>query len=184
MRLSFRAGFSRRGTCFFPPRIDRLALHNTPHTAPPGIPKKIRGRFVKIRGECFSPKKIVLIPSVANAYNAGRGSHDQIASDPISVAIIAIALLTIALRPYIAPAPVAAQSSTPYPFYFEPGTQMLRAPDGSRQVYGRMVVDLRTGKVWGFPTFTADTYPVNVTGATPPTSHPFLLARFAMEEMQ
>jgi hypothetical protein len=98
--------------------------------------------------------------------------------------IIALSLAAIALRPYLAPAPVAAQSSAPYAVFVEPGTQMLRAPDGSRQVYGRVVVDLHTGKVWGFPTFTADTYPVNVTGTTPPTSHPFLLARFAIEEMQ
>jgi hypothetical protein len=92
---------------------------------------------------------------------------------------IALALLAITLRPYIAPAPVQAQSGSPYPFYIEPGTQMLRAPDGSRQVYGRVVVDLRNGNVWGFPTFTADTYPVNATGTTVPTSHPFLLAKFA-----
>jgi hypothetical protein len=96
--------------------------------------------------------------------------------------IIALALLAIALRPYIAPTPVQAQSATPYPFYIEPGTQMLRAPDGSKQVYGRMVVDLRNGNVWGFPTFVADTYPINSAGTTPPTSHPFLLAKFAFGE--
>ena len=92
---------------------------------------------------------------------------------------IALTLLAIALRPYIAPAPVQAQSATPYPFYIEPGTQMLRAPDGSKQVYGRVVVDLRNGNVWGFPTLVADTYPINASSNTPPTSHPFLLAKFA-----
>ncbi len=65
--------------------------------------------------------------------------------------IIAIALVAIAIRPYLAPQAVNAQSSSPYPFYFEPGTQMLRAPDGSKQVYGRVVVDMRTGKVLGLP---------------------------------
>jgi hypothetical protein len=97
---------------------------------------------------------------------------------------IALALLAIALRPYIAPSPVQAQSGAAYPFYFEPGTQMLRAPDGSRQVYGRVVVDMRNGNVWGFPTTTADTYPVNAVGTTPPTSHPFLLAKFAFGEVR
>ena len=92
---------------------------------------------------------------------------------------IALTLLAIALPPYIAPAPVQAQSATPYPFYIEPGTQMLRAPDGSKQVNGRVVVDLRNGNVWGFPTFVADTYPINTGSNTPPTSHPFLLAKFA-----
>lgn len=96
---------------------------------------------------------------------------------------IALALLASALRAYIAPGAVEAQSGTPYPFYFEPGTQMLRAPDGSRQVYGRVVVDMRNGDVWGFPTNTADTYPVNTVGTTTPTSHPFLLAKFAFADI-
>jgi len=97
--------------------------------------------------------------------------------------MITLALLAIALRPYIAPAPVQAESATSYPFYIEPGTQMLRAPDGSKQVYGRVVVDLRNGNVWGFPTFAADEYPINSAGTTPPTSHPFLLAKFAFGDV-
>ena len=97
--------------------------------------------------------------------------------------LIAIALLTIVIRPYLAPERVQAQSGSPYPFYIEPGTKMLRAPDGSRQVYGRVVVDMRTGKVWGFPTFTADPYPVNGADSKPQTSHPFALGRFAFEDI-
>lgn len=96
--------------------------------------------------------------------------------------IIAIALVAIAIRPYLAPQAVNAQSSSPYPFYFEPGTQMLRAPDGSKQVYGRVVVDMRTGKVWGFPTYTADTYPTNPVDTKPQVSHPFVLGKFAFED--
>ena len=99
------------------------------------------------------------------------------------LALIAIAIITIALRPYLAPEPVQAQSGDPYPLYIEPGTKMLRAPDGSRQVYGRVVVDMRTGKVWGFPTFAADAYPVNPSDSKPQTSHPFLLGRFAFEDI-
>ncbi|WP_251106270.1 hypothetical protein [Alloacidobacterium dinghuense] len=86
--------------------------------------------------------------------------------------IIAIALVAIAVRPYIAPHPVNAQSSSAYPFYFEPGTQMLRAPDGTKQLYGRVVVDMRNGKVWGFPTNTPDTYPVNQMDTKPQVSRP------------
>ena len=96
--------------------------------------------------------------------------------------IIAVALIVIAIRPYIAPHAVRAQSSPPYPFYFEPGTQMLRAPDGSKQIYGRVVVDMRSGKIWGFPTYTPDTYPVNPVDTKPQVSHPFVLGRFAFEE--
>ena len=54
------------------------------------------------------------------------------------------------------------------------------APDGSRQVYGKVVVDLRNGKIWGFPTLTADSpYPVDQVNSAPPTSHPFLLGKYA-----
>jgi hypothetical protein len=98
--------------------------------------------------------------------------------------LIAIALIAIAIRPYLAPDPVHAQSGSPYHLYFEPGTVMLRAPDGSRQAYGRVVVDMRTGKVWGFPTSTPDVYPVNSADSKPPTSHPFVLGRFAFEDTE
>jgi hypothetical protein len=93
--------------------------------------------------------------------------------------LIAIALITIAVRPYMSPDPVQAQSGSPYPFYIEPGTKMLRAPDGSQQVYGRVVVDMRTGKIWGFPTFSADVYPATGADTKPQTSHPFVLGKFA-----
>jgi hypothetical protein len=96
--------------------------------------------------------------------------------------LIAGALIAIAIRPYMAPDVALAQSPSPYPLYIEPGTQMLRAPDGSRQVYGRVVVDMRTGKIWGFPTFTSDTYPVDVMDPKPKTSHPFVLGKFAFED--
>jgi hypothetical protein len=63
--------------------------------------------------------------------------------------MIAVSLGTIAFRPILAPSEVRAQGSEGYPFYVEPGVAMLRAPDGSRQVFGKVVVDLRSGKVWG-----------------------------------
>jgi hypothetical protein len=96
--------------------------------------------------------------------------------------VIAVSLGAIALRPYVAPPPVSAQSEV-YPVYIEPGVVMLRAPDGTRQVFGRMVVDMRTGKIWGFPTLTQDPYPVSATTTTPPTSHPFYLGKFALSDM-
>lgn len=97
--------------------------------------------------------------------------------------IIAIALLLLATRPYREPHPVQAQNVAAYPVYFEPGTQMLRSPDGNQNVYGRMVVDLQTGQVWGFPTLTSAPYPVDISSTKPPVSHPFLLGRFALEDM-
>jgi hypothetical protein len=98
-------------------------------------------------------------------------------------AVIAIALSAIAIRPYITPEPANAQN-TAYPVYIEPGVQMLKSSDGSKQVYGRVVVDLRTGKIWGFPTITTDPYPFNALNSKPQTSHPFELGRFAFEDME
>jgi hypothetical protein len=94
----------------------------------------------------------------------------------------AVLLLALATRNFIMPAPVQAQYQQGYPFYVEPGTQMLRAPDGSRQVYGKMMIDMRNGKIWGFPTTTQDPYPVNLMDSKPQTSRPFLLGKFALED--
>jgi hypothetical protein len=54
---------------------------------------------------------------------------------------------------------------------------MLRAPDGSRQVLGKVIIDLGTGNVWGLPT-VEQPYPVDVMKSQPPTSAPFLLGKF------
>jgi hypothetical protein len=90
----------------------------------------------------------------------------------------------IALRPYLAPPVVEAESGEGQPFYIEPGVAMLRAPDGSRQVLGKVVVDLRNGNIWGFPTLTQDPYPAAGANTTPPASHPFLLGRFALADVE
>ena len=99
------------------------------------------------------------------------------------LAVIAIALITIAIRPYMTPGAAQAQSGAAYPVYIEPGVQMLKTSDGRKQVYGRVVVDLRTGRIWGFPTITTDTYPFDALNSKPQTSRPFELGRFAFEDM-
>jgi hypothetical protein len=96
--------------------------------------------------------------------------------------LIAMALIAIAIRPYVAPETVQAQSGSAYPYYIEPGTQLLRSPDGTKQVYGRVIVDMRTGKIWGFPTIGQDVYPYNSVDPKPQTSHPFYLGKFAFED--
>src|ERR1700683_1254866 len=97
--------------------------------------------------------------------------------------IIAVALVTIAVQPIFAPRTVAAQS-TVYPFYIEPGYEMLRTTDGTSQVYGKVVVDMRTGKIWGFPTLAPQSYPItSMQNNKPPVSKPFELGRFAFEDI-
>ncbi|MGA2170602.1 MAG: hypothetical protein ABSG62_20625 [Terracidiphilus sp.] len=97
--------------------------------------------------------------------------------------VIALSLAAIAMRPYTAPPAAQAQSSEAHPFFIEPGTAMLRAPDGSQQVLGKVVIDLRNGNVWGFPTLGPAPYPTSGMQTTPQTSHPFLLGKFALSDM-
>jgi hypothetical protein len=92
--------------------------------------------------------------------------------------LTALLLSVIAVRPYLIPQRVEAQSSERYDFYIEPGTYMIRAPAGSRQVLGKVVVDLKTGDVWGFPTLGADPYPSDITKSEPPTSKPIYLGKY------
>ena len=97
--------------------------------------------------------------------------------------VIAVSLAALASRPYIAPPPVFAQDGAVYPIYIEPGTTLLRAPDGSRQLMGKVVIDLRNGNVWGFPTLSDAPYPYSGASSSAQTSHPFLLGKFALADI-
>jgi hypothetical protein len=99
----------------------------------------------------------------------------------VLLSINAVALVAIAVRPVITP-PAAEAQSTVYPLYIEPGSELLRSPDGTTQVYGKVMVDLRTGKIWGFPTLAPQSYPSNQLQNKPQTSRPFELGRFALED--
>jgi len=98
-------------------------------------------------------------------------------------------LVTIAVRPYIAPQGAQAQQATTPPatagdaLYLEPGIVTLRSSDGYTQVPGKMVVDLNSGSIWGFPTLSGQPYPIDISTPKPPVSHPIYLGRFAFEEM-
>ena len=104
-------------------------------------------------------------------------------SAKVLLLVIAVSLGAIAVHLYSAPPAVQAQSGASGPVYVEPGTFMLRAPDGSRSVFGKIVVDLRTGNVWGFPTLQQDPYPAPGIDSNIPVSHPFLIGKFALGDM-
>ncbi|HEX7727884.1 MAG TPA: hypothetical protein VF392_02525 [Terracidiphilus sp.] len=98
---------------------------------------------------------------------------------------IVLLLAVIAARPYLQPPAAHAQSDDAFAVYVEPGVYMLRAPDGSRQVLGKIMVDLRNGNIWGFPTQSPDPYPSTLnTTAQPLASHPFLLGRYELADME
>lgn len=96
--------------------------------------------------------------------------------------VIAVALVAIAIEPFFKPRPAQAQVLADYPLYFEPGVYLLRAPDGTSQIYGKVVVDLRSGKIFGFPTYGQQPYPIDITTTKPITSKPIVLGRFALED--
>jgi hypothetical protein len=102
----------------------------------------------------------------------------------LALIAIAVSLIVIVFRPLATPPLVEAQTGAPYPFYIEPGYLMLRSPDGSQQVLGKMVIDMRNGKIWGFPTLGDSPYPVDIMTKTPPTSHPIFLGRLAFADTE
>jgi hypothetical protein len=93
-----------------------------------------------------------------------------------------MALVVIAARPYVSPVPVTAEPSPARAFYIEPGVQMLRYPDVTGQVYGKVVVDLQSGKIRGFPTGMADPYPSYPLDSKPAVSKPLALGRYEFED--
>jgi hypothetical protein len=95
--------------------------------------------------------------------------------------IIALALSVIAAKPFFAPHSAQATTES-YPLYVEPGMTMLRAPDGTSNLYGKVMIDMSTGNIWGFPTLNQAPYPVDINSTKPPVSHPMLLGNFALQD--
>jgi len=99
------------------------------------------------------------------------------------VLTIGVALLgVIAVRPLIQPVPVAAQSEQPN-LFVEPATTIIRTVDGRAQMQGKVVVDMRTGDVYGFPTDSSAPYPVLASSHEPPVSKPVYLGKFDFSAM-
>ncbi|MGI4854430.1 MAG: hypothetical protein ACRYF4_10350 [Janthinobacterium lividum] len=96
--------------------------------------------------------------------------------------LIASALIAIAAAPLLRPTPVAAQTGNNDPFYFEPGVYLLRIPNAGGQVLGKVVVNLHTGVIWGFPTNNSDPYPTSPLDSKQQVSHPIMLGKFALSE--
>jgi len=95
---------------------------------------------------------------------------------------ILVLLAVIAFRPAAQPPSVLAQSGLPYPYWIEQGTVSLKKPEGNIS-WGKVVVDMRTGDVWGFPMKAQNTpYPVYGPSDNSKVSHPMYLGRMAFEE--
>jgi hypothetical protein len=95
---------------------------------------------------------------------------------------IVVFLAVLVFRPVVQPQPVFAQDSVAYPFNIQPGTVTLRKSDGT-QTWGKVVIDMRNGNVWGFPMKPQNTpYPVYGPSDNPPVSHPMYLGQMAFSE--
>jgi hypothetical protein len=106
--------------------------------------------------------------------------------DRVVLALATLFLGLIALPAIFVPEVAKAQSDVPLAHvYIEPGVHIINAPDNSRRVLGKIVVDLSNGNVWGFPTNGDSLYPLNTDPArnTPPTSTPILLGRYDFSTM-
>jgi len=98
--------------------------------------------------------------------------------------LIALLLSVLVLRPYCAPSPVHAQQPNDA-LYIEPGTYLMRSPDNTQQSYGKVVIDLRNGQIWGFPTYYAgQPFPTDPVTNKATTAHPYQLGRFALEDIK
>ena len=100
-----------------------------------------------------------------------------------TLTMIAVLLAVLVFQPIPHPVVVQAQSDRPN-FYLEPGTNTLRKPDGTAQLRGKVVIDLKTGGAWGFPTMLGAPYPVDTTVTQPPVSEPMYLGRFDFAKMK
>lgn len=102
----------------------------------------------------------------------------------IALIVIAASLAVLAFSPLLRPTPAFASQadSSGYDLYVEPGTTTVKAPDGTSQYVGKVMIDMRTGNIWGFPTLNTLPYPVDSTKTTPPVSHPIYLGRFALAD--
>jgi hypothetical protein len=104
--------------------------------------------------------------------------HAKLILSIVAVLMAAMVIDTRAQAP-----PVYAQPNEPR-LYIEPGTTILRNPADGGQMQGKVVIDLRSGDVWGFPTDTSAPYPVQITRKDPPVFKPVYLGKFDFTAMK
>ena len=101
----------------------------------------------------------------------------------IVLTALAVILGILAVQPLLSPTPAQAQSDSSN-LYIEPGVTTIRKTDGSYLGDGKVVIDRKTGDIWGFPTFvTGAVYPVDPLNS-PATSKPSYLGRFDFSAMK
>lgn len=120
------------------------------------------------------------LTAVRAIYSCMRTQSDLYTKAVLTV--IALALVALAAERVARPAPALTQTQSPE-YYIEPGYTMLRKLDGTATVLGKVVIDKRTGDIWGFPTGNELPYPMSTTKREPPVSKPMYLGRFEFSAM-
>jgi hypothetical protein len=98
------------------------------------------------------------------------------------LAVIALLLAVVAMHP----APVRADTDSPT-FFVEPGTSPIRNLNGGVPGDGKIVINMSTGEVWGFPTHGAGApYPIDALNLNEksPVSRPIYLGKFDFAAMR
>jgi hypothetical protein len=98
----------------------------------------------------------------------------------IILTLIAGLLFILALRPT---ASVKAQEARGN-WYVEPRSVLVPSEDGATKVSGKLMINLNTGDIWGFPTKSVLPYAVDPLGKTPPVVKPVYLGRFDLAAAQ
>jgi hypothetical protein len=94
--------------------------------------------------------------------------------------VIALLLLVLVMRP----AAVRADNDSPA-FFVEPGTTPIRNLNGGIPGDGKVVINMTTGEVWGFPTHAAGApYPIDSLNERSPVSRPVYLGKFDFAAMR
>jgi hypothetical protein len=84
------------------------------------------------------------------------------------------------------PAPVHADNDFAN-LYVEPGTSPIRNLNGGVPGDGKVVINMSTGEVWGFPTQAAGApYPIDALALSnkPPVSKPVYLGKFDFTQVR
>jgi hypothetical protein len=155
----------------FYPRFKRRRRSGSDRHLPAGLQKLGRGRLVV---------RIKPLGSVMTIHSNAIRTPIRKAYSRLVLTVIAVSLGVIhsdrrPSLPRLTPRPTININ-----FTFEPHNSMLRKPDGSQQVQGKIVVDMRNGDVWAFPTLSGLglPYPTDSGRRRPPVSEPIYLGQF------
>jgi hypothetical protein len=147
-----------------------------------GLPSDINHLLLSDRLSTSNRKTWRIFPESSQTRNRKENMMKLNLFDRIVLALATIFLGVIALQPQFTPQIAQAQGASNH-LYVEPGIVSLFSPDKTRTTQGKVMIDLATGNVWGFPTATEAPYPIDHVAPQPATSSPMYLGKFDLTGM-